>query len=73
MHLDGIVREARRKLAVKKLDLVIANDVSRTDAGFAADTNAGMLVSADTTVAIPVMGKDELARLIVEWAEKRYS
>jgi phosphopantothenoylcysteine decarboxylase / phosphopantothenate---cysteine ligase len=41
---DDVVASARRKLAAKSLDLILANDVSRTDAGFAVETNAGVLI-----------------------------
>jgi phosphopantothenoylcysteine decarboxylase/phosphopantothenate--cysteine ligase len=41
---DDVVASARRKLQAKSLDLILANDVSRTDAGFAVETNAGVLI-----------------------------
>jgi phosphopantothenoylcysteine decarboxylase/phosphopantothenate--cysteine ligase len=41
---EDVVGSARRKLKAKNLDLILANDVSRTDAGFALETNAGVLV-----------------------------
>ena len=34
-----IAEYARRKLEEKNLDWIVANDVSRSDAGFASDTN----------------------------------
>jgi len=41
---EDVVGSARRKLKAKSLDLILANDVSRSDAGFAVETNAGVLV-----------------------------
>jgi phosphopantothenoylcysteine decarboxylase/phosphopantothenate--cysteine ligase len=41
---DDVAASARRKLQAKKLDVILANDVSRTDAGFAVETNAGLLI-----------------------------
>jgi phosphopantothenoylcysteine decarboxylase / phosphopantothenate---cysteine ligase len=41
---EDVLGSARRKLKAKSLDLILANDVSRTDAGFAVETNAGILV-----------------------------
>ena len=35
------------KLRRKKLDLIVGNDVSRSDAGFAVDTNIVTLIGAD--------------------------
>jgi phosphopantothenoylcysteine decarboxylase/phosphopantothenate--cysteine ligase len=44
---EDIRARARKKLEAKRLDLIFANDVSRQDAGFATDTNAGVLIHAD--------------------------
>ena len=41
-----VIDHARGKLPRKKADLIVANDVSRTDAGFEVDTNAVTIVSA---------------------------
>src|SRR5882762_6437596 len=41
---DNVVQHAREKLHNKKLDVVVANDVSRTYAGFDADTNAVTII-----------------------------
>lgn len=60
--------EARRKLAAKGLDLIVANDVSRSDSGFAVDTNRVTLLGADgTCTALPLMPKSDVAREIVRW------
>ena len=57
------VANAERKLRDKELDLIVANDVSRADAGFAVDTNAVALHrrrrSAATICRWP--SKDEVA------------
>ncbi len=44
---QDLERNAKDKLARKKLDFIAANDVSKKDAGFAVDTNAITLYSAD--------------------------
>ncbi|MBN1672926.1 MAG: hypothetical protein JXR37_17910 [Kiritimatiellae bacterium] len=62
--------EARRKLQAKRLDLIVANDVSRADAGFEVDTNRVTLLAADGTVeALPLMLKTEVASRILDWVE----
>jgi phosphopantothenoylcysteine decarboxylase/phosphopantothenate--cysteine ligase len=43
---EGIAENARSKLEQKNLDLVVANDVSGKDAGFAADTNKVEIIYA---------------------------
>jgi phosphopantothenoylcysteine decarboxylase/phosphopantothenate--cysteine ligase len=62
---------ARQKLASKQVDLVVANDVSRADAGFDTDTNAGYLISADEEIEIPLQLKTELAATILDQVERR--
>lgn len=54
--------EARRKLADKNLDLVVANDVSRPELGFGTDTNRVWLVAGDGAEELPVLGKKTIAR-----------
>jgi phosphopantothenoylcysteine decarboxylase/phosphopantothenate--cysteine ligase len=60
---------ARQKLAAKSLDLIVANDVSREDAGFDVDTNAAWLISADGEVEMPLQLKSELASRILDRVE----
>jgi phosphopantothenoylcysteine decarboxylase/phosphopantothenate--cysteine ligase len=57
---------ARQKLASKQIDLIVANDVSREDAGFDVDTNAAYLISADEEVELPLQRKTELASRILD-------
>jgi phosphopantothenoylcysteine decarboxylase/phosphopantothenate--cysteine ligase len=60
------VAAARHKLEAKKLDLVVANDVSRPDAGFAVDGNRASLVDRQGVERLEHMPKDELADRILE-------
>jgi len=64
--------EARRKLAAKGLDMIVANDVSRSDAGFAVDTNRVTLVPrAGEPEVLPLLSKLETAARIIAWIERR--
>ena len=63
--------EAQRKLDAKGLDLIVANDVTQPDAGFAADTNRVTLLSAgEPPVALPLQSKLDVGREIVSWIER---
>ena len=45
----------------------MANDVSRSDAGFDVDSNQAVILAADgTEQELPLMSKAELARIVVE-------
>lgn len=64
--------EAQRKLSVKGLDLIIANDVSQADAGFDVDTNRVIFFANGVAPrAMPLMSKQELGCDIIEWVEDR--
>ena len=47
---NNVIEYAKDKLARKNLDLIVANDVSRQDAGFACDTNVITIIGADGSV-----------------------
>jgi len=54
--------QARRKLAEKHLDLIVANDVSQPGAGFEGETNAALLIGADGAASeVPCCTKRALA------------
>jgi phosphopantothenoylcysteine decarboxylase/phosphopantothenate--cysteine ligase len=61
-------KNARDKLARKNLDMVIANDVSRSDIGFGSEQNAVtvFLRNQDAPKTFDVMNKSLLARHLVE-------
>lgn len=64
--------EAQRKLAAKGLDLIVANDVTQPDAGFAVDTNRVTLLSADEPpLPLPLQSKLDVGRALVAWLERK--
>ncbi len=61
-----LLENARNKLQSKNLDMIAANDISASDAGFSVDTNRVTLLSADgRSEALPLMSKSEVAETIV--------
>ncbi len=57
---------AREKLRRKKLDLIVANDVTLEGAGFGSDTNIVTLIDQDGRAeSLPRLSKDEVADLIL--------
>ena len=63
---EEVVARARAKLSSKQADLIVANDVSRPDAGFAVETNAVTLVTAESETEVPLQAKREVARVILD-------
>jgi phosphopantothenoylcysteine decarboxylase / phosphopantothenate---cysteine ligase len=64
------VERGRQKLRRKGADLIVANDVSRTDAGFDSDLNAATLISAEGDEPFPLGSKTALAARILDHAER---
>ena len=64
------VARGREKLVRKAADLIVANDISRTDAGFDSDINAATLISRDAEETIPLGPKSDLAVRILDRAEQ---
>jgi len=66
-----VVEAARRKLRRKGCDLIVANDVSRSDAGFESDRNAVWFVWPGGDVEeLPLLPKEEVARRLLDRVEK---
>lgn len=64
---EDLVGNATSKLNRKNLDMVVANDVSLEGAGFHVDTNIAKLLFRDGRVEeLPLMGKEELAGIILD-------
>ncbi|MDO5323652.1 MAG: bifunctional phosphopantothenoylcysteine decarboxylase/phosphopantothenate--cysteine ligase CoaBC [Clostridia bacterium] len=62
---NDVMDNARGKLAKKNADLIVANDVSRSDAGFGVDTNVITLITAEDVRALEKMSKRAAADAIL--------
>jgi len=67
---ENVVAYAQRKLLKKGVDMIVANDVSRSDAGFDVDTNAVTLVTARGNEEIPLQAKSAIAGKILDRVEQ---
>jgi len=65
---ENVVANAREKLRSKKLDAIVANDVTRTDSGFDSRTNAITILTAQNNdpVELPTLSKSEAADRILD-------
>ena len=64
-----VIPKARAKRQAKRADLIVANDVSRSEAGFESDSNAVTLISSDGEQSVPLQGKARVARAILDKIE----
>ena len=63
---NDVIDNARKKLKRKGCDLIVANDVSRADSTFGADTDLVTLVGDKYEEELPLMSKPEVAEAIIE-------
>ncbi|MCW0952733.1 bifunctional phosphopantothenoylcysteine decarboxylase/phosphopantothenate--cysteine ligase CoaBC [Weissella ceti] len=68
---QNVIDYAQSKLAKKNVDMIVANDVSQENVGFAHDTNAVSLVTKDKVENLPLADKHDIARAILTRISER--
>ncbi|HEY0384567.1 MAG TPA: bifunctional phosphopantothenoylcysteine decarboxylase/phosphopantothenate--cysteine ligase CoaBC [Pyrinomonadaceae bacterium] len=65
---NDLLKHARAKLLGKKLDAIVANDITRTGAGFDTETNIITIITraSEAPVELPLMSKLEAAHRILD-------
>lgn len=64
---QNLLENAREKVRTRSLDLIVANDITAKDAGFAVDTNrVTLLDAAGNSEELPLMSKIEVAEKVLE-------
>ncbi len=67
---EQVVARATAKREQKHADLIVANDVSRADAGFDVETNAVTIVGASGADTLPLQSKSRVAADILDRVER---
>ena len=62
---ENVLENARKKLAAKSLDAIVANDVSREGVGFDSDRNAVTIITNDEVIEVPEASKWEVAQRVL--------
>ena len=71
METQDMLTNSRAKLEKKKLDMIVANNLKMTGAGFGVSTNVVTFITADKVEELPLMGKDEVAVRLLDAIEER--
>ena len=66
METENMVENSRKKLQKKNADMIVANNLKVSGAGFAGDTNVVTLITSDTIRELPLMSKEEVARQLID-------
>ena len=61
-----MLENSRKKLVKKNLDMIVANNVKVSGAGFQGDTNVITMITADHVTELPLMDKEEAAHAILD-------
>jgi phosphopantothenoylcysteine decarboxylase/phosphopantothenate--cysteine ligase len=67
---QDVVTRATEKREKKHADLIVANDVARSDSGFDVDSNAVTIVAADGAESLPLQSKARVAAEILDRVER---
>ena len=70
METQNMVENSRKKLESKGVDMICANNLKQAGAGFGVDTNIITLITAEDTVELPLLSKEEAANAILDQALK---
>ena len=64
---EHLKENARRKMQEKKMDMIVANDISDPESGFGVDTNKVLLMYSDgSTEQLPKMEKIDVAEKVLQ-------
>lgn len=64
---ENLVENATQKLQQKKLDLIVANDITAKDSGFGADSNRVTIIDKDGKAKkLPLLSKREVAEKVLD-------
>lgn len=66
METENLIENSRSKLINKNLDMIVANNLKQTGAGFGTDTNIVSIITKDREENIDLVTKKELANIILD-------
>lgn len=63
---NGDLERAREKMRAKGADAILLNDISASETGFDSERNAGVFLTAESSLELPAMAKQEMAGRILD-------
>ena len=72
METENMEENSYKKLLKKNLDLIVANNLKQSGAGFGTDTNIVTLMSRNNTLHLPVMSKEKVATRLLDYIMEHY-
>lgn len=62
-----MLENSRKKLKKKQIDMIAANNLKESGAGFGTDTNVVTLITKDQEKQLPMMSKEDVADAILDF------
>lgn len=66
METENMIENSRAKLIKKNIDMIIANNLKDSGAGFGTDTNLVTMITKDDEKSFELMSKGEVAKTIID-------
>ena len=66
METENMLENSKAKLTKKNVDMIVANNVKVSGAGFGTDTNVVTLITRDSVSELPIMSKEEVANTLLD-------
>jgi phosphopantothenoylcysteine decarboxylase/phosphopantothenate--cysteine ligase len=67
METENMLEHSMAKLEKKHIDMIVANNLKQTGAGFGTDTNIVTFLTKKEKLELPIMSKDEVAGKLVDF------
>lgn len=65
METENMLENSQKKLEKKNADMIVANNLRVSGAGFGTDTNVVTLIKKDEVKSLEIMSKDDVACIII--------
>ena len=66
METENMLENSKKKLEKKHADLIVANNLKETGAGFGTDTNIVTLITKDAVTELPMLSKEDVADAVLD-------
>lgn len=70
METENMLENSRKKLEKKNLDMIVANNLKESGAGFGTDTNVVTIITKKEEEKLPIMSKEAVANRILDKIRK---
>lgn len=67
METENLIENSKNKLIKKNIDMIVANNLKITGAGFGTDTNVVTFITQNEIKELPIMSKEEVANNLLDF------